>query len=223
MTGCWLYSCWARADWLVAPLALFAHGTVGSTMVYGCHELGHGTVFHTKSLNTLFLYLYSVLFWWDPYDYAASHTYHHRYTQHAEGDRENVFPHEPSLDPWVMLELFTLNLTAGPGRVFGKGGMLSTIKLTAKAALGGIASEPHAEQHEWLTAVHEDQPQEVPKSMWFSRAIVLFHALTFTAAIASGQWIFVFIVNIHCFFANWLSYFVGNCQHCGLVSAAGLA
>jgi hypothetical protein len=43
-------------------------------MVYGCHELGHGTVFKTKWLNTAFLYVFSVLFWWDPIDYAVCST-----------------------------------------------------------------------------------------------------------------------------------------------------
>jgi fatty acid desaturase len=176
-------------------------------------------VFRTKWLNTLFLYIFSVLFWWEPFDYAASHTYHHRYSQFPEGDRENLFPLEPSLDPWLMLELFTVNVTSGCGRVFGKGGLVSTIKLTVKAALGGVASEPGAEQYEWLQAVHADQPEEFIKSRWFSRAIVAFHAAVCGAALASGQWIFIPIVSLHAFVGNWYSYFVGNCQHCGLRSS----
>ena len=55
-----------------------------------------------------------------------------------------------------MLQVFTVNLTSGPGRVFGKGGLLSTIKLTCKAALGGIASEPGCQSHEWLLAVRQN-------------------------------------------------------------------
>ena len=70
--------------------------------------------------------------------------------------------------------------------------------------------------HEWLSAVFADQPEEARKSMWFSRLIVAFHAAVFAAAITSGKPIFILIVNFHCFFANWLSYFVGTCQHCGL-------
>ena len=104
-------------------IAAFVHGTVGSTMVYGCHELGHGTVFATRWLNRAFLHVYSVLFWWDCYDYAASHTYHHRYSQYPEADRENLFPLTPSLDPSLLVQLFSVNIFSRPGRVFGKGGL----------------------------------------------------------------------------------------------------
>ena len=48
----------------------------------------------------------------------------------------------------------------GPGRVFGTGGLVSTIRLRVKAALGGVASAPSAESFEWLTALHQDQPGE---------------------------------------------------------------
>ena len=82
-------------------------------------------------------------------------------------------------------------------------GLLSTVRLTVKAALGGVASDPGAETFEWLTAVHADQPEEHAKSVWFSRAIVLFHAAVFVTAIATGQWVFVFIINVHSFFGGW--------------------
>ena len=71
---------------------LFAHGTVASFFTgVAPHELAHGTVFRTKRLNQVFLYLYSLLSWWDPFDYGTSHTYHHRYTP-VPGGR----PREPA-------------------------------------------------------------------------------------------------------------------------------
>ena len=43
-------------------LALFVHGTVTSFFVgIAPHELGHGTVFRTKWLNKVFLYLFSLI------------------------------------------------------------------------------------------------------------------------------------------------------------------
>ena len=45
-------------------LALFLHGTVGSFFSgTTLHELGYGTVFRTKALNKIFLYIFSVLSW----------------------------------------------------------------------------------------------------------------------------------------------------------------
>jgi fatty acid desaturase len=96
-TGILSYLFWSRQMWFRFAAVLFTHGTIGSFFTgVAPHELGHGTVFRTKWLNKLFLYLYSLLSWWDPFDYAMSHTYHHRYTLHPEGDREVLLPLKPS-------------------------------------------------------------------------------------------------------------------------------
>ena len=97
LTGLLVFLFWSYENWLGFLMALFAHGTVGSFFVgVAPHELGHGTVFRTKWLNKAFMYLFSLLSWWDPFDYASSHTYHHRYTLHPEGDRENLLPLHPA-------------------------------------------------------------------------------------------------------------------------------
>ena len=105
--------------------------------------------------------IFSVLWWWEPYSYAASHTYHHRYTQFVHADRENVFPLEPSLDPWVLLEMFTVSLTGKPGRVFGKGGLISAVQLTIKGACGGIPGVPGTHRSAPLTAYLPSQTREL--------------------------------------------------------------
>ena len=171
-TGSLVLRCADSGNYLAVAPAMFLHGTVGCAFVYGCHELGHGTTFRTKFLNKFFLWcarqpppavlqplssmatrrIFSVLWWWEPYSYAASHTYHHRYTQFVHADRENVFPLEPSLDPWVLLEMFTVSLTGKPGRVFGKGGLISAVQLTIKGACGGIPGVPGTHRSAPLTA-----------------------------------------------------------------------
>ena len=137
VTGALVFYFWSQALWLAFLIALFCHGTV-TAFVRGnsTHELGHGTVFKTKWLNKFFLYLFSLIGWWDPFDYASSHTYHHRYTLHPEGDREVLLPIEPTLASSFMLQLFTINLLTQPGRIFGKGGFISTVILTVMAAFG---------------------------------------------------------------------------------------
>src|SRR5204862_3547079 len=120
-------------------IALWCHVTVTSFFVgIAPHELGHGSVFKTKWLNKVLLYLFSLIAWWDPFDYASSHTYHHRYTLHPEGDRENLLPLEPSLKSTFVLQLFTVNLLTQRGRTFGKGGLISTIWLTILGAVGRV-------------------------------------------------------------------------------------
>jgi fatty acid desaturase len=216
VTGALVYLFWAQQLWLAFALALFAHGTVTSFFVgIAPHELGHGTVFRTKWLNKFFMYLFSLLSWWDPFDYASSHTYHHRYTLHPAGDRENLLPLEPSLRSTFMLQLFTVNLLTQRGRVFGKGGLISTVIVTIQAAFGRVGSTD-VPINEWLQALHDDQPEEYRKSIWWSRILLLFHGSVLVIAIATGLWVLPLIFTIAPFIANWAAYFVGLTQHCGL-------
>ena len=216
LTATLTYIFWAQELWLACMIALFLHGTVASFWKGTApHELGHGSVFRTKWLNKVFLYLFSLVSWWDPFDYAMSHTYHHRYTLHPEGDREVLLPIEPRLASTFMLQLFTINLLTQPGRTFGKGGLISTIIVTIQGAFGQIGPID-VPANEWLEALHTDQPKEHRKAMWWSRILLIFHGAVVLLSLVSGLWIFIFIIPVSSFIANWLSYFVGLPQHCGL-------
>ena len=215
-TGALTYFFWSQQNWIGFAVALFAHGTVGSFFSgVAPHELGHGTVFRTKWLNKFFKYLFSLLSWWDPFDYATSHTYHHRYTLHPEGDREVLLPLKPSVDSTFLLQMFTMNIFTQPGRTFGKGGVISTIFVTIKSALGIIGST-ESPSREWLQALHADQPDEKRKSVWWSRLLLLFHGSVVAVSIATGLWVLPLLVTFFPFIGNWGVYFVGLPQHCGL-------
>ncbi|MCY3946009.1 MAG: fatty acid desaturase [Anaerolineaceae bacterium] len=208
---------WSLQLWGAFLVALFCHGTVTSFFTgVAPHELGHGTVFRTKWLNKVFLHLFSLIGWWDIYDYGSSHTYHHRYTLHPEGDRENLLPLEPSLASFFMLQLFTVNLVTQPRRVFSKGGLISTVLVTLRGAFG-IVGPPEVPIFEWLRALHVDQPEEFRKSVRWSRILILFHGGILVIAIVTGLWVLPLIFSVAPFIANWLHYFVGMTQHCGLM------
>ncbi len=216
LTGTLVFLFWWQENWLGFFIALFAHGTVGTFFVgVAPHELGHGTVFRTKRLNKIFLYLFSLLSWWDPFDYASSHTYHHRYTLHPEGDRENLLPLHPSVGRTFLLQLFTVNLFTQRGRTFGKGGLISTIAVTIMGAFGVVGTDK-IPINEWLKALHADQPHQHRKSIWWSRALLAFHGSVLVIAIITGLWVLPLILSVFPFIANWLGYFVGLTQHCGL-------
>ncbi len=216
LTGTLVFYFWYQQAWLAFLVALFVHGTVASFFGGTApHELGHGTVFRTKWLNKFFLYLFSLLSWWDPFDYASSHTYHHRYTLHPEGDRENLLPLHPSVGKTFLLQMFTLNLLTTPGRTFGKGGLISTIYVTILGAFGKVGSE-EIPSIEWLKALHEDQPDQFRKSIWWSRILLAFHGSVLVISLATGFWVIPLIISFASFIGNWLAYFVGLPQHCGL-------
>ena len=216
LTGTAVYYSWAQQSWLLFLIALFLHGTVASFFVgIAPHELGHGTVFKTKILNQIFLYIYSCLGWWDHYDYAASHTYHHRYTLHPEGDRENLLPISPMVGPFFLVQLLTINIFTQPGRTFGKGGFISTVYVTALGAFGLFGSIK-IPVNEWLRALHADQPEMRQDAIWWDRFLLIFHGVVILASLLTGYWVFIFIISLSPFIANWGVYMLGMTQHTGL-------
>ena len=216
-TGLLTFCFWSEEIWSAFFIMLFFHGTVTSFFVgVAPHELGHGSVFQTKLLNKFFLYIFSLLSWWDPFDYASSHTYHHRYTLHPEGDREVLLPMEPSLRSTFVLQLLTVNLLTQRGRTLGKGGLISTIWITILSAFGRVG-DLTIPGNEWVQSLHDDQPEEYRKSIWWSRFLLAFHGIVLLVSLASGYWVMILIITVAPFIANWLLYLVGLPQHCGLM------
>ena len=90
--------------------------------------------FKTKSLNAIFLRIYSIVSWHNFHEYAVSHTYHHRYTLHEDGDREVVLPLEILIKkPLYLLQILTINFTGGPVT----SGLIPVVKGTFATAFGG--------------------------------------------------------------------------------------
>ena len=208
----WVQQAWlafALSTWCLGFVATFFKGTAA-------HELGHGTVFKSRRLNRWFLHAVSLISWWDPYDYGASHTYHHRYTTHLKADRENVLPITPSLAPWLLIQLCTLNLFSKPNRNFSKGGFLWNVYLTARTALGIPSGHTDIPSQEWLEKLHEDQPIAFQQSVRWSRILMLFHTMVLLISIITGWWVLSLVVSLPSFVANIGSYLLGTTQHCGL-------
>ena len=202
--------------WIGFAAALFLHGTMGS--IYGAanHELTHGTVFRTKALNQVFKRFYALLTWFNFYDYAMSHTYHHRYTLHPNGDREEVLPRSPTFRLFFLVQILTLNFTGGPHTA----GLIPIIGYTVKTALNrpsparrGTNGSP---KDAWLAAVYAGHPEERRKSVRWARMILLFHALVLATAIVFGLWLLPVLVSLPIFIANFWRYVTHLPMHCGL-------
>ena len=217
LTGAVTYFFWLQQIWVGVVIALLFHGTVGSFLRgVASHELVHGSVFRTKILNKFFLYLFSLLGWFDFFDYSGSHTYHHRYTLHPEGDREVLLPLKPTVGKTFLLQIFTINLWTQKGRTFGRGGgFLPTVIATIRSAIATPGS-PDTSKSEWWNALNRDQPDLYRRSLWWSRAQLAFHGTVVVVSIVTGQWIWIFLLTVFSFIASWASYFVSMPQHCGL-------
>ncbi len=209
---------WAQQQWVAFLITLLGLGFV-ATFFKGtaAHELGHGTVFKTKALNQGFLHAVCLISWWDPYDYGASHTYHHRYTTHIKADRENVLPLIPSLAPWLLFQLCTLNLFSRPSRNFSKGGFIWTVYLTARTAFGIPEGHTDIPSQEWLQKLHADQPVAFKQSVCWSRCLMLFHLAILIFSLATGWWVLICVITLPSYIANIGSYLLGTTQHCGLM------
>ena len=216
LTGLITYFFWLNSAWFYFFIALFLHGTASSFLKgVAPHELGHGTVFRTRKYNKFFLYLFSLISWWDPFDYAVSHTYHHRFSMYPNADRENLLPLKPSLELSLLIQLFSFDLFSKSGRNFSKGGIISTIYLTFLSSIGKTGSLKIPSQ-EWLKSLHFEQPNEHRKSIFWSRMLLFFHGSLLIFSLASGLWVLPLIITFSTFTASWASYFVGLTQHCGL-------
>ena len=130
---------------------------------------------------------------------------------HPEGDREVLLPIEPSLASTFMLQMFTINLLTPPGRSIHRGGLISTVIMTALGAVGRLPPDK-----EWLRALHLDQPEEHHNSILWSRILLLFHGSVLLFAMITGLWVLPMILSVSVFIGNGLGYFVGLPQHCGL-------
>ena len=78
--------------WLLAIACIYLHGTCFAFQINAVHELGHGTVFKTKWLNSLFFRVFGFLGWINFDHFDSSHTLHHRYTLHPPDDLEVTLP-----------------------------------------------------------------------------------------------------------------------------------
>ena len=193
----WLF---ARQQWLAFAVALFAYGTFASFLGAASHELDHGTVFKTKALNRFFLRLFSLITWFNPDDYALSHTYHHRYTLHPDGDREVVLPQSAALRALIVVQLFTFNLFGAPAC----DGVIARVRDTVQTALGRPLgpdslgeTEPLAPRtREWLAALYAAHPEERIKAVRWARKILLFHAAVIGAAILLQLWLLPVFITL---------------------------
>ena len=205
-TGGLAYTLFTKQLWVGFAVALFLHGTVGSFFKgLAVHELGHGTVFRSKWLNRFFLRLFSVLGWWNYHEYAMSHTFHHRYTLHSEGDREVVLPRNPTLWFVCLLQLFTVN--------FAFRTECNAFFYTLRRI---VATAFNRYDDAWIRDLYEGQPEARRQAVKWARFVLAFHVVTIGVFIGIGQPILAVLVSGHHFIGNWLKYFVSLPMHCGL-------
>jgi len=210
LTGFVSWFLFNQEQWPGFFAALFLHGTFASFLTAPHHELCHGSVFKNRWLNEMFLRVFSLIAWLNFPVYKFSHSYHHRFTLHPEGDREEVMPAVPSLGPGYLLQLFTVNIFGG----YQSRGILPTLKNTSSLALDKFDNPFNS----WGRELYAEHAKERRQARNWARILILFHGLAITLSILSGQWILAVLISGAVFIANWHRYLVGVPMHCGLPS-----
>lgn len=186
----WLY--WA---WYWTLSLVFLHGMVCAFSVNAMHELSHTTVFKNKTLNNVFLYLFSFIGWHNPVVFKASHTRHHQYTLHPPRDQE-VFP---NMHPVLRVFLTTF---------FDPRVSWGLLVATVRHAQGRKNSS-------WEETLFESPEKMKPAIRW-ARILLFGHGLITVIGLLSGWWIVPILVSLTPSYGRWLQYLCNELQHVGL-------
>ncbi len=215
-TGALTWLLFAAELWPLFAVALMAHGVVGSFFKGAAiHELGHGTVFRTKWLNGLFTRVFCLFGFVNIYDFKVSHSYHHRYTLHPQGDREVVLPQNPTYRFLYLLQLFTVNITGG----YQSAGLWPVLSLHVITALDRYPSATGAGgdwDGEWMRAIYRDAPAMRRRAVWAARFILLSLGAAVAVPVALGVPILALLLTAHLAIGHWLRWLVGGPMHAGL-------
>ena len=172
-------------------------------------------MFRSKWLNALFTRVFCLFGFVNIYDFKVSHSYHHRYTLHPEGDREVVLPQNPAYRFLYLLQLFTVNITGG----YQSAGLWPVLRLHVITALNRYPAATGAGgdwDGEWMRAIYHDAPAMRRRAVWAARFILLSLAAAVALPIALGVPILALLLTAHLAIGHWLRWLVGGPMHAGL-------
>lgn len=204
-SGSFAYLMFADKQWMLLALALYVHGGLYAFQPQ-THEFSHGTVFKTPWLNTLFKRIYGLVFWTNNSAlYRMSHTYHHRYTVHRDGDGEVVLPM-----PWTLERV-----AESAVRVVDVTGFLLTLYDLVLALFRPFLR--NTRRGTWQRYVYaKGTPQEQREAYWITLLQLLFHVGFAALAVATGRWFLIVVVSLPAFYGGkWYAVYVHDTMHSG--------
>jgi fatty acid desaturase len=187
-----------RWPWWALLICLFLHGTVYAFLLNGFHELCHSSVFKTKSLNSVFLAVFSFMSGNNPIAFWASHQEHHKFTLHPPDDLEVVLPVQLSLvnflkysfvNPWGLWERTKHQVRTSRGELMG----------------------------DWEQALFERiAPEKKGELVRWARTLLFGHLSIAAVSLALGLWQIPLLLTLAPFYGGLALYLCNNTQHIGL-------
>lgn len=190
--------------WFPMIIAAYIYGTVFRflSLHTAVHELSHGTVFRTKTLNEFFFYFFSFFTWSNPLHFRASHRLHHQYTVHRGLDKEIVqAPVANKLNWKNLLAWFTFDIQ-GFLRFFGTN-------------LLHAAGDGEADVFHWDPLFPEGSEQRRRMIRW-ARFMLIGHIVLAIFFGVMGWWILIYLVSFSSFVGTWACRLSVALQHTGL-------
>ncbi len=197
-SGCLAYYSAYHFPWYVTLLLVFMHGTFFAFQINAVHELGHNTVFKTRTLNSFFEHLFAFLGWINHRMFQMSHVRHHRSTLHPPDDLEVVVPIR------LTLEGFLKTAFVNPVGIWYA---LNNLIRISRGRFEG----------EWELKLFPEEDKERRRwaSNW-SRTILIGHTLIVASSIYFKLWMLPVVTTFAPFYGSWLFYLCNNTQHVGL-------
>ncbi len=203
LTGSLAFYSTGRWPWWVTVLLVFLHGTCFAFQINAVHELGHGTVFKTKWLNSFFEGVFAFLGWINHRMFDVSHVRHHQFTLHPPDDLEVVLPTRV-----VVKNFFQQGFVTPLGPYHG-------VKELYRIARGRLKTA-------WeLKLFPESEPiKRRPLRRW-AWALLIGHGLIVVGSVAAGLvhprfLMLPVLTTLAPFYGKWLFFLCNNTQHIGL-------
>ena len=191
---------WAvyHVHWLLAVVLFFCHGTCASFLINGFHELIHDSVFRTRFLNRLFLWIFSFWGWYSFVHFWASHTEHHKYTLHPPDDGEVVLPIQ------IQRKAYLKRAFIDPLGLWG------TLELFARWSVGRVEGD-------WECALFPESNVAGRRRLFnWARFVLAGHVAIVTVCLAMGWWYVPLVTTFSRFYGAWLFALCNSAQHIGL-------
>ena len=184
--------------WYVAIVAFLFHGMCFAFMVNGFHELVHDSVFKTRWLNRVFLWMHSFLAWYNHIHFWASHTEHHKYTLHQPDDLEVVLPAQ--MRRWAFLK----------SAIVDPLDLWNAVRHTARLSTNRLKGE-------WETHLFAVvQPGRRMQMVNWSRFVLCGHVALVAVSLYFGHWYIPLAVTCGRFYGRGIQILCNASQHIGL-------
>jgi fatty acid desaturase len=188
-----------RLPLLAVLVILYLHGTFWAFLLNGFHELVHKSVFKTKALNSIFLYVVSFLGWLNPVLFWASHQEHHKYTLYPPADLEVVLPVRLTLKDFLKVAL------VNPWGLYGT--LKGNIRLS-RGRLEGV----------WENYLFPPEAAANRQKLFqWARILLVGQALLVVVSLLLGFWMLPVVITLAPFYGGGLQWLCNNLQHTGLV------